>query len=439
MGKSNVEIYLRVRPNSKTPHFSSVDCTANKIEFNLPRDESGGHVNNQKVHYEFGFNGVFDNTTTQETIFSRVAEKAVLQAVQGYNATIFAYGQTGSGKTWSITGGISKYADRGIIPRAISRCFQECLARSDNSFQIKISYMEIYNETCYDLLDPKHEGTTLEDLPKVQIRESTKGHLKFMNLHKHVVTNEEEALNLLFLGDTNRIICETPMNKASSRSHCVFTVYINTRPNGAAFVRKSKFHLVDLAGSERIGKTGVHGQILTEAKFINLSLHYLEQVIITLQENPQGHVPYRNSKVTSVLRDSLGGNCKTAMIATVNLDDDFSMESIATCKFAARVAMISNEANINEHTDPKIIIAGLRQQIEMLKADLKEANEKGGSAVEVDTPLAHDDLQAAGYLKWYGNMWILRTHPPYWHWEKCGKHEKPLFFSNHLYGKHVRV
>lgn len=108
MGKSNVEIYLRVRPNPKTPLFSTVDCSANTIEFNLPRDDSGGYVNNQKVHYSFNFNGVFDNTTSQEAIFTHVAEKAVLSAVEGYNATIFAYGQTGSGKTWSITGGINK-------------------------------------------------------------------------------------------------------------------------------------------------------------------------------------------------------------------------------------------------------------------------------------------------------------------------------------------
>lgn len=109
MGKSNVEIYLRVRPNNKTPRNSAVDCASNTIEFNLPRDDSGGLVNNQRVHYDFNFNGVFDNTTSQETIFAKVAEKAVLSAVQGYNATIFAYGQTGSGKTWTITGGINKY------------------------------------------------------------------------------------------------------------------------------------------------------------------------------------------------------------------------------------------------------------------------------------------------------------------------------------------
>ena len=109
MGKSNVEIYLRVRPSAKSLRFSSVDNHANTIEFNLPRDESGGHVNNQRVHYDFGFNGVFGGTTSQEVIFSQVAEKAVLSAVQGYNATIFAYGQTGSGKTWTITGGINRY------------------------------------------------------------------------------------------------------------------------------------------------------------------------------------------------------------------------------------------------------------------------------------------------------------------------------------------
>lgn len=144
-------------------------------------------------------------------------------------------------------------------------------------------------------------------------------HLK--NLSQHLATNEEEALNLLFVGDTNRMISATPMNLASSRSHCIFTVTVEARKAGEDTVRKSKLHLVDLAGSERVWKKGIDGQILKEAKYINLSLHYLEQVIIALQERSQGkprhHIPYRNSMMTSVLRDSLGGNCLTVISLSV--------------------------------------------------------------------------------------------------------------------------
>ena len=142
------------------------------------------------------------------------------------------------------------------------------------------------------------------------MQEDEDGRTHLRNLSAQVARSEEEALNLLFMGDTNRVISETPMNEASSRSHCIFTIGIDARRAGSDVVRRSKLHLVDLAGSERAKKTGIEGTVFKEARYINLSLHYLEQVIIALQEK-QKYVPYRNSMMTSVLRDSLGGNCKT--------------------------------------------------------------------------------------------------------------------------------
>ncbi|BBN08880.1 kinesin family member 6/9 [Marchantia polymorpha subsp. ruderalis] len=197
-------------------------------------------------------------------------------------------------------------------------------------------------------------------------------HLK--NLSQHLATNEEEALNLLFVGDTNRMISATPMNLASSRSHCIFTVTVEARKAGEDTVRKSKLHLVDLAGSERVWKKGIDGQILKEAKYINLSLHYLEQVIIALQERSQGkprhHIPYRNSMMTSVLRDSLGGNCLTVMIATVTVAQEQLEETISTCRFAQRVALVSNQVMLNEEVDPSMVIKRLKQEIKDLKEEL---------------------------------------------------------------------
>ncbi|KAI4552290.1 hypothetical protein MJT46_016941, partial [Ovis ammon polii x Ovis aries] len=155
---------------------------------------------------------------------------------------------------------------------------------------------------------------------KVTVLEDPDQNIHLKNLSLHQATTEEEALNLLFLGDTNRMIAETPMNQASTRSHCIFTIHLSSKEPGSATVRHAKLHLVDLAGSERVAKTGVGGQLLTEAKYINLSLHYLEQVIIALSEKHRAHVPYRNSMMTSVLRDSLGGNCMTTMVATLSLE-----------------------------------------------------------------------------------------------------------------------
>ncbi|KAL2099403.1 hypothetical protein ACEWY4_005883 [Coilia grayii] len=160
------------------------------------------------------------------------------------------------------------------------------------------------------------------------------------------------------------------MNQTSTRSHCIFTIHVCSRQHGSATVRQSKLHLVDLAGSERVGKTGVGGQLLTEAKYINLSLHYLEQVIIALSEKNRSHIPYRNSLMTSVLRDSLGGNCMTTMIATISVDTTNLDESISTCRFAQRVAMIKNEAVLNEELDPTLQITCLKREIQVLKDEL---------------------------------------------------------------------
>ncbi|RXM30310.1 Kinesin-like protein KIF6 [Acipenser ruthenus] len=290
--------------------------------------------------------------------------------LSGYNGTIFAYGQTGSGKTFTITGGAERYSDRGIIPRTLSYLFQQFQKDSTKVYTTHISYLEIYNECGYDLLDPRHEAARLEDLQKVSIMEDPEQNIHLKNLSSQQAANEEEALNLLFLGDTNRMIAETPMNQASTRSHCIFTIHVSGREPGSATVRHSKLHLVDLAGSERVGKTGVGGQLLTEAKYINLSLHYLEQVIIALSEKNRSHIPYRNSMMTSVLRDSLGGNCMTTMIATLSVEKRNIDESISTCRFAQRVALIKNEAVLNEELDPGLMIIRLKREILALKDEL---------------------------------------------------------------------
>uniref|UniRef100_A0A8C6Y613 Kinesin-like protein n=1 Tax=Naja naja TaxID=35670 RepID=A0A8C6Y613_NAJNA len=336
----------------------------------VPRELSDGFVNNKRESYKFKFQKVFDQESKQDDIFETIAKPVAECALSGYNGTIFAYGQTGSGKTFTITGGAERYSDRGIIPRTLSYIFQRLRKDSSKVYTTHISYLEIYNECGYDLLDPRHEASKLEDLPKVTIMEDPDQNIHLKHLSLQQATNEEEALNLLFLGDTNRMIAETPMNQASTRSHCIFTVHISSKEPGSATIRRSKLHLVDLAGSERVGKTGVGGQQLTEAKYINLSLHYLEQVIIALSEKNRSHIPYRNSMMTSVLRDSLGGNCMTTMIATLSVEKRNIDESISTCRFAQRVAVIKNEAVLNEEIDPGLMIMRLKKEIQELKNEL---------------------------------------------------------------------
>ncbi|XP_047467305.1 kinesin-like protein KIF6 [Mugil cephalus] len=373
MVKQTIQIYGRIKPTNETIAVYSVDNeeqTGASLEFIVPKDLADGFVNNKREFYKFRFKKVFDQAAKQEQIFENIAKPVADSVLAGYNGTIFAYGQTGSGKTFTITGGAERYSDRGIIPRTLSYLY-ECFSQ-DNSmvYTTHISYLEIYNEMGYDLLDSRHEASRLEDLPKVMIMEDSDQNVHLRNLSLQQSANEEEALNLLFLGDTNRMIAETPMNQASTRSHCVFTVHLCRREPGSATVRRSKLHLVDLAGSDRVSKTGLNGQLLTEAKYINLSLHYLEQVIIALSERNRSHIPYRNSMLTSVLRDSLGGNCMTTMIATMAVDKRNLDESISTCRFSQRVALIKNEAILNEELDPALLIARLKREVLSLKEEL---------------------------------------------------------------------
>ena len=390
--KSSIDIYLRCRPvAAASGHFASDGPNA-LAKFTIPKDKSHGYINNQREQYDFKFSGIIEENAKQDEVFERVARKTVQHALEGMNGTIFAYGQTGSGKTYTITGGSERYVDRGMIPRSISAIFSDLEKRSGEQFQVHVSYLEIYNNMGYDLLDPDREIKMLEDLPRVSLLEDSDGNFHLRNLSAHRATNEEEALNLLFLGDTNRTVSETPMNLASSRSHCIFTLYIESRKPGEETVRRSKLNLVDLAGSERSGKTGIEGSVFRESRFINVSLLYLEQVIIALQEQAAGgdrqHVPYRSSLMTACLKDSLGGNCRTTMVATVNPSDEHLDESISTCRFAQRVAMISNEVSINEELDPMVVIKRLKGQVRDLKNEVRLL--KG---VEEDRgPLTQDEL-----------------------------------------------
>uniref|UniRef100_A0A669BW19 Kinesin family member 6 n=1 Tax=Oreochromis niloticus TaxID=8128 RepID=A0A669BW19_ORENI len=348
MVKQTIQIFARIKPTKKNVAVYSVDNenqTGASLEFFVPKDLADGFVNNKRECYNFS-------------------------VLAGYNGTVFAYGQTGSGKTFTITGGAERYSDRGIIPRTLSYLYERFSQDSSMVYTTHISYLEIYNEMGYDLLDSRHEASRLEDLPKVMIMEDQDQNIHLRNLSLQQSASEEEALNLLFLGDTNRMIAETPMNQASTRSHCIFTVHLCRREPGSATMRRSKLHLVDLAGSDRVSKTGLNGQLLTDAKYINLSLHYLEQVIIALSEKNRSHIPYRNSMLTSVLRDSLGGNCMTTMIATMAVERRNLEESISTCRFAQRVAVIKNEAILNEELDPALLIASLKREILSLKEEL---------------------------------------------------------------------
>ena len=380
---ASIQIFMRVRPTKKPYPGLVLDEDEGKVDVHVHRREVRDVVNNQREDYAFKFNGMMGMQTKQQQVFTKVAQNCVDSFLDGYNSTIFAYGQTGSGKTYTITGGAERYEDRGLIPRSLSYIFKTTKDRTDSVFKISISYLEIYNEDGFDLLDENQGTRNLADLPKVIPREDQNERITLTNLSMHRADTEEDALNLLFIGDTNRVVAETPKHDASTRSHCIFIIQLEAQKVGSDVKTVSRLHLVDLAGSERVDKTGINGILLKEAKSINLSLHYLEQVIVCLQKRSQGeqiHIPYRNSLMTLVLRDSLGGNCKTTMIATVSAEEGDIDESVSTCRFAQRVASIKNEVMRNEQLDPSLIIQRLKQEIVELKAEIRML--KGDSALD---------------------------------------------------------
>ena len=296
-------------------------------------------------------------------------------STKGLNGTVFAYGQTGSGKTFTISGSPSNFNYRGIIPRGITRIFQEIGGKPDYDFVVKISYLEIYNETVFDLLSPL---PTLEQKGEITFQEDSRGNVTVKGLTKHVVNNEEEAFNLLFEGESNRTISEHQLNKESTRSHCIFTVTLEmkSKVESSEKVMISKLNFVDLAGSERVKKTGSTGIALKEATYINKSLTFLEQVVVALTDKTRRkeYVPYRQSKLTHILKDSIGGNCKTVMIATIWPEEPYILETLSTLNFAKRMKNVVNDVSVNIKLDPQALIKKLAKEIKELKQELTMHN-----------------------------------------------------------------
>ncbi len=267
-----------------------------------------------------------------------------------------------------MTGDTSmSYMQRGIIPRAVVDLYRMLQERPGTITTVRCSYLEIYNEQLYDLLAPVDETA-----PNLQIQDDASGHTIVRGLSMPVCNTEEEAMHYLFQGDTTRVIAQHQLNSASSRSHCIFTIHVEQRHNTAANekVITSKLHLVDLAGSERVSKTHSDGKILQEANYINKSLTFLEQVVIALSTKNREHIPYRQSKLTNFLRDSLGGNCKTFMVANIHGEAAQLDETVSTLRFASRVMCVANDAHVNVAMDPVMQVRRLEREVRELKQEL---------------------------------------------------------------------
>ncbi|XP_014389835.1 PREDICTED: kinesin-like protein KIF17 isoform X3 [Myotis brandtii] len=286
---------------------------------------------------------------------------------EGYNSTIFAYGQTGSGKSFTMQGLPNPPTQRGIIPRAFEHVFESVQCAENTKFLVRASYLEIYNEDVHDLLGA-------DTKQKLELKEHPEKGVYVKGLSMHTVHSVAQCERIMERGWKNRSVGYTLMNKDSSRSHSIFTISIEiyaVDERGKDHLRAGKLNLVDLAGSERQSKTGATGERLKEATKINLSLSALGNVISALVDGRCKHIPYRDSKLTRLLQDSLGGNTKTLMVACLSPADNNYDETLSTLRYANRAKNIKNKPHINE--DPKdALLREYQEEIKKLKAILAQ-------------------------------------------------------------------
>ncbi|XP_025086308.1 kinesin-like protein KIF17 isoform X2 [Pomacea canaliculata] len=314
----------------------------------------------------FTFDGCYFLDSTTEQIYNDIAYNLVEGVTEGYNGTIFAYGQTGCGKSFTMQGITNPSAQRGIIPRAFDHIFETVSVSEICKFLIHASYLEIYNEEIRDLLGKDVKA-------KLELKEHPEKGVYVAGLSMHPVHNVKECERVMNQGWSNRATGATLMNADSSRSHSIFSIHMEMITNdeeGKEHIRVGKLNLVDLAGSERQAKTGATGDRLKEATKINLSLSALGNVISALVDGKSKHIPYRDSKLTRLLQDSLGGNTKTLMVACLSPADNNYEETLSTLRYANRAKNIKNKPKINE--DPKdALLRQYQEEIAKLKAMLE--------------------------------------------------------------------
>ncbi|XP_065175568.1 kinesin-like protein KIF11 [Sycon ciliatum] len=375
--EKNIEVVVRCRPRNsaekKAASPSIIECQSKKKSLTLSAD---------KQTKTFSFDKVFGPEASQIEVYKSVILPIIEEVLQGYNCTVFAYGQTGTGKTYTMEGerteGSATWEDdpkSGIIPRTLHQLFER-LESQDCEFSVRVSFLELYNEEIFDLL------TSPEDTSKLRLYEdsSRKGSVIIQGLEEVPVRSKDEVYTIMTKGAAKRQTAATLMNAHSSRSHSVFNVTVHMKENscdGEELVKTGKFNLVDLAGSESIGRSGAVDKRAREAGNINQSLLTLGRVITALVDRAP-HVPYRESKLTRLLQDSLGGRTKTCIIATVSPALINVEETISTLDYAHRAKNITNRPEVNQKLTKRALIKEYTEEIDRLKRDLAACRDRNG-------------------------------------------------------------
>ncbi|XP_065212787.1 kinesin-like protein KIF21A [Planococcus citri] len=393
---SCIKVGVRIRPQIAREIIDScricTSVTPGEPQITLGTDKS------------FTYDYVFDMQDDQQTVYEKCAAPLVKGSLEGYNATILAYGQTGSGKTYTMGSGFDVEIEShqiGIIPRAINQLFdgirsvtEEALMQNKTPprFTIYAQFLELYNEDVIDLFDTTKDYTLAKTKSGIKIHEDAKHSIYLSGVTSKAIHSAEEALQCLRQGALSRTTASTQMNAQSSRSHAIFTLHIEQKKiikleNGESLsaangydnsaddceTLTAKFHFVDLAGSERLKRTGATGDRAKEGISINCGLLALGNVISALGDKSKkvSHVPYRDSKLTRLLQDSLGGNSRTVMIACISPSDRDFMETLNTLMYANRARNIQNKVVLNQDKSSRTILM-LRQEIQQLQTQLLE-------------------------------------------------------------------
>ncbi|XP_073018606.1 kinesin-like protein KIN-5C [Primulina eburnea] len=386
----NVQVLLRCRPFSEDELRNNapqvVTCNEFLREVSVSQNIAGKHLDRV-----FTFDKVFGPNAQQSDLYQQAVVPIVNEVLEGFNCTIFAYGQTGTGKTYTMEGECKRSKsgpngelppEAGVIPRAVKQIF-DTLESQNAEYSVKVTFLELYNEEITDLLAPEDMSrVTMEDKQKklLPLMEDGKGGVLVRGLEEEIVASASEIFTLLERGSAKRRTAETLLNKQSSRSHSLFSITIHIKeatPEGEELIKCGKLNLVDLAGSENISRSGAREGRAREAGEINKSLLTLGRVINALVEH-LGHIPYRDSKLTRLLRDSLGGRTKTCIIATVSPAVHCLEETLSTLDYAHRAKNIKNKPEVNQKMMKSTLIKDLYGEIERLKGEVYAAREKNG-------------------------------------------------------------
>lgn len=362
----SVRVVVRCRPmNSKelASGFDKVVAVDVKLGQVSVRIQKASH----DLPKTFTFDAVYDGNSKQVELYDETFRPLVDSVLLGFNGTIFAYGQTGTGKTYTMEGLKGDIEKRGVIPNSFDHVFTHISRSQNQQYLVRASYLEIYQEEIRDLLS-KDQAKRLE----LKERPDTGVYVK--DLSSFVTKSVKEIEHVMNVGNQNRSVGATNMNEHSSRSHAIFMITVECSElglDGENHIRVGKLNLVDLAGSERQTKTGAQGERLKEATKINLSLSALGNVISALVDGKSTHIPYRDSKLTRLLQDSLGGNAKTVMVANIGPASYNVEETLTTLRYSNRAKNIKNKPRVNE--DPKdALLREFQEEIARLKAQLEK-------------------------------------------------------------------